>query len=63
MEEKSDNAKNETNDQEEDNEEENVKHRSVSTIVQELQRDLEKPFMEVIIFFEKGKISKNESEF
>ncbi|XP_053987322.1 ubiquitin-associated protein 1 [Hylaeus volcanicus] len=46
IEEKSDNTKNETNDQEEETNEENVKHRSVSTIVQELQRDLERPLKE-----------------
>ncbi|CAL7947486.1 unnamed protein product [Xylocopa violacea] len=46
VQEKNDNVKNETNDQEEVNEQENTKHRSVSTIVQELQRDLKRPFME-----------------
>ena len=45
-EEKNDNTKIEMSNQEEENEQENVKHRSVSTIVQELQRDLERPFME-----------------
>ncbi|KOC63832.1 Ubiquitin-associated protein 1 [Habropoda laboriosa] len=46
MEEKNDNIKSETVDQEEVNKQENVKHRSVSAIVQELQRDLERPVME-----------------
>ncbi|XP_076381229.1 uncharacterized protein LOC117222314 isoform X2 [Megalopta genalis] len=45
-EEKNDNIKNETSDQEEDSVTETVKHRSVSAIVQELQRDLERPLME-----------------
>ncbi|XP_031840766.1 uncharacterized protein LOC116430575 [Nomia melanderi] len=44
--EKNDNIKNETSDQEEENMEQTVKHRSVSTIVQELQRDLDRPLME-----------------
>ncbi|XP_043578322.1 uncharacterized protein LOC122565892 isoform X2 [Bombus pyrosoma] len=44
--EKNDNVKNETIDQEQVNEQENVKHRSVSAIVQELQRDLKRPLME-----------------
>lgn len=43
--------KNEITDQDEINEQENMKHRSVSAIVQELQRDLKRPHMEVIIFF------------
>ncbi|CAK9812193.1 Ubiquitin-associated protein 1 [Anthophora quadrimaculata] len=46
MEEKNDNIKNETTDQEEVSKQENVKHRSVSAIVQELQRDLKRPVME-----------------
>ncbi|XP_078045085.1 uncharacterized protein LOC144474266 isoform X1 [Augochlora pura] len=45
-EEKNDNIKNETSDQEEDSVTETVKHRSVSAIVQELQKDLERPSME-----------------
>lgn len=51
IEEKSDAIKNEMNEQNIENEEENVKHRSVSAIVQELQRDLERPFVEVTISF------------
>ncbi|XP_006608486.1 uncharacterized protein LOC122712219 isoform X2 [Apis laboriosa] len=38
--------KNEITDQDEINEQENMKHRSVSAIVQELQRDLKRPHME-----------------
>lgn len=52
-EEKNDNTKIEMSNQEEENEQEHVKHRSVSTIVQELQRDLERPFMEVTVFFKR----------
>ena len=52
-EEKNDNTKIEMSNQEEENEQENVKHRSVSTIVQELQRDLERPFVEVTVFFKR----------
>ena len=51
--EENDNVKNETIDQEEVNEQETIKHRSVSAIVQELQRDLERPLMEVIFFYKK----------
>ncbi|PBC31454.1 uncharacterized protein LOC107998238 [Apis cerana] len=39
-------VKNEITDQDEINEQENMKHRSVSAIVQELQRDLKRPHME-----------------
>ncbi|XP_034188638.1 uncharacterized protein LOC117608124 isoform X2 [Osmia lignaria lignaria] len=46
IEEKNDNVKSEINGQEEANEQENAKHRSVSTIVQELQKDLERPAVE-----------------
>lgn len=44
-------VKNEITDQDEINEQKNMKHRSVSAIVEELQRDLKRPHMEVIIFF------------
>ncbi|KZC04578.1 PREDICTED: uncharacterized protein LOC107190867 [Dufourea novaeangliae] len=44
--EKNDNIKNEASDQEKENVQETVKHRSVSTIVQELQRDLERPYLD-----------------
>ncbi|XP_017754324.1 PREDICTED: uncharacterized protein LOC108546632 [Eufriesea mexicana] len=43
---KNDNVKSETTDQKEGNEQENIKHRSVSAIVQELQRDLKRPILE-----------------
>lgn len=49
MEERKDNAKGEPNDKEEVDEREDVKHRSVSAIVQDLQRDLNRPFIEVTI--------------
>lgn len=61
--EKNDNVKNETIDQEQVNEQENVKHRSVSAIVQELQRDLKRPLMEVIVFFIKCSILLNDFNF
>lgn len=61
--EKNDNVKNETIDQEQVNEEENVKHRSVSAIVQELQRDLKRPLMEVIVLFIKCSILLNDFNF
>nr|XP_012142242.1 PREDICTED: uncharacterized protein LOC100882334 isoform X2 [Megachile rotundata] len=46
IEEKNDNNKSETNGQEEVNEQENAKHRSVSAVVQELQKDLERLVVE-----------------
>ncbi|XP_076232054.1 uncharacterized protein LOC143177779 [Calliopsis andreniformis] len=46
VEEKNDSSKSESNNQKEVEEQENVKHRSVAAIVQELQRDLERPSME-----------------
>lgn len=61
--EKNDNVKNETIDQEQVNEQGNVKHRSVSAIVQELQRDLKRPLMEVIVFFIKCSILLNDFNF
>ncbi|XP_017881187.1 uncharacterized protein LOC108625597 [Ceratina calcarata] len=45
MQEKNDSVKNEMINQEENNKQENIKHRSVSAIVQELQRDLKRPIM------------------
>lgn len=61
--EKNDNVKNEMIDQEQINEQENVKHRSVSAIVQELQRDLKRPLMEVTVFFIKCSILLNDFNF
>lgn len=61
--EKNDNVKNETIDQEQVNEQEIIKHRSVSAIVQELQRDLKRPLMEVTVFFIKCSILLNDFNF